>query len=66
MDENGEKLFKKVENTVAKGEIVHCMQFLLFPQCFKKTYAADTLKQVLVWDRVKLKTFLLIDSSAWL
>ena len=31
-----------VENSVGKGEIAHYEQFLLFPQCFQKTYAADT------------------------
>ena len=35
-DENGRKLSKRVENTVGKGEIAHCKQFLLFPQCFQK------------------------------
>ena len=33
---------KWVENTVGKGEIAHYEQFLLFPQCFQKTCAADT------------------------
>ena len=33
---------KKVENTVGKGEIARNEQFLLFPQCFQKTWAADT------------------------
>ena len=33
-DENGGKFFKRVENTVGKGEIAHNEQFLLFPQCF--------------------------------
>ena len=36
-DENGRKFFKRVENTVGKGEIAHYEQFLLFPQCFQKT-----------------------------
>ena len=40
--ENGKKLFKRVENTVGKGEIAHYEQFLLFPQCFQKTCTADT------------------------
>ena len=35
-DENGIKLFKRVENTVEKGEIARYEQFLLFPQCFQK------------------------------
>ena len=34
-DENGERLFKKEENTVGKGEIV-------FPQFFQKTCTAGT------------------------
>ena len=33
---------KWVENTVGKGEIARCEQFLLFQQCFQKTCAADT------------------------
>ena len=35
-DENGRELFKRVENTVGKGEIARYEQFLLFPQCFQK------------------------------
>ena len=31
-----------IENTVGKGEIARYEQFLLFPQCFQKTYTADT------------------------
>ena len=30
------------KNTVEKGEIARYEQFLLFPQCFQKTSAADT------------------------
>ena len=41
-DENGRKLSKRVENTEGKGEIARYEQFLLFPQCFQKTYTADT------------------------
>ena len=37
-----EKFSKRVENTAGKGEIALCEQFLLFPQCFRKTYTADT------------------------
>ena len=33
-DENGKMIYKRVENTVAKGEIARYEQFLLFPQCF--------------------------------
>ena len=41
-DENGRKISKWLENTVGKGEIALYEQFLLFPQCFQKTYTADT------------------------
>ena len=41
-DENGRKFSKWVENIVGKGEIAHNEQFLLFPQCFQKTFTADT------------------------
>ena len=41
-DENGRKFSQRVENTVGKGEIARYEQFLLFPQCFQKTYTADT------------------------
>ena len=41
-DENGRKFFEWVENTVGNGEIARFEQFLLFPQCFKKTSTADT------------------------
>ena len=40
-DESGRMFFKRVENTVGKGEIARYEQFLLFPQCFQKTYNAD-------------------------
>ena len=40
--ESGEKLSKRIENTVGKGEIARYEQFLLFPQCFLKTCTADT------------------------
>ena len=41
-DENGNEFSNRVENTVGKGEIARYEQFLLFPQCFKKTCTADT------------------------
>ena len=41
-DENGNEFSNRVENTVGKGEIARYEQFLLFPQCFKNTYTADT------------------------
>ena len=40
-DDNGRKFSKRVENTEGKGEIARYEQFLLFPQCFQKTYTAD-------------------------
>ena len=39
---NGRKFSKWVENTVGKGEIARYEQFLLFPQCFQKTFPTDT------------------------
>ena len=41
-DENGRKLSKWVENNVGKAEFACYKQFLLFPQCFQKTFTADT------------------------
>ena len=52
-DENGRKLSKWVENTGRKGEIARYEQFLLFSQCFQKTFTADTKKPGLVWERFK-------------
>ena len=40
--ENGRKFSKSVENAVGKGEIARNEQFLLFPQCVKKIFTADT------------------------
>ena len=37
-NENGGNLYKKEENTVGKGEIARCEQFLLSPQCFQDLY----------------------------
>ena len=45
-DENARKFSKWVENSVGKGEIAHYEQFLLFPQCFQKTFTADTFSTV--------------------
>ena len=50
-DENSGKFFKRIENTVGKGEIARCEQFLLFPQCFQKTFTSDREKPGLVWER---------------
>ena len=49
-DENGRKLFKRVENTVGKGEIARYEQFLLFPQCFQKACFPGASKGVIVWE----------------
>ena len=46
--ENGRKFSNKVENSVGKGEIARYEQFLLFLQCFQKTFTADTKKQGIV------------------
>ena len=40
-DENGRNFSKDLENIVGKGEIARYEQFLLFPQCFQKTYTTD-------------------------
>ena len=37
-----ESFFERVESTGVKGEIPRYQQFLLFPQCFRKAYMADT------------------------
>ena len=37
---------------MGKGEIARYEQFLLFPQCFQKTFTADMEKLGLVWERV--------------
>ena len=42
LDENVRKISKWIKNIVGKGEITHYEQFLLFPQCFQKTYTTDT------------------------
>ena len=34
-------IFNRVENIVEKGEIAHYEQFLLLPQCFQKSTAAE-------------------------
>ena len=52
-DENGSKLSKRVENTVAKGEIACYEQFLLFPQGFLEACFTGASKGVIVWEWVK-------------
>ena len=59
-DENGRNFSKRVENTDGKGEIAHHEQFLLFPQCFQKTYTADTQKQELDLERVNAQLWCII------
>ena len=44
---------KRVENTVEKGEIARCEQFLLFLQCFQKACFPGASKGVIVWEWVK-------------
>ena len=51
-DENGTKLSEPVENTVGKGEIARCEQFLLFLQCFQKACFLGASKGVIVWEWV--------------
>ena len=52
-DRNGRKFSKWVENTMEKGEIACCEQFLIFPYCFQKTYILQTSKNSgLVCERV--------------
>ena len=53
-DENGRKLFKRVENTVGKGEIARYEQFLLFSQCFQKACFPGASKGVIVWEWVNI------------
>ena len=56
-DENSRKFYKRVENTVGKGEIARYEQFLLFPQCFQKACFPGASKSVIVWEWVlKVKT----------
>ena len=60
-DENCRKYYRRVENTVGKGEIVHYEQFLLFPQCVQKISTADAKKPGLIWERVKLHLDVMTD-----
>ena len=41
-DKKMEESLKRVENPMGKGEIARYEQFLLFPQCYRKTCTADT------------------------
>ena len=41
--DDSDRMFSKwVEYSLGKGEIAWYEQFLLFPQCFQKTFTADT------------------------
>ena len=53
-NENGEKISKKVENTVGKGEIARYEQFLCFPVFSKYMYLHSRYvkKQGLIWEGV--------------
>ena len=55
-DESDRKFSKWEENAVVKGEIARYDQFLLFPQCFEKTYNTDTENPEYVWERVNIPT----------
>ena len=46
------KFFKRVENTVGKGEIARYEQFLLFPQCFLKACFPGASIGAIVWEWV--------------
>ena len=46
-DKNGRKLFKRVENTVRKGEIARDEQFLLFPVFSKGLFPKGRQKVLL-------------------
>ena len=53
LKKNGSKLSKGVEKNVGKGEVAHCKQFFLFPQCFRKDCFPEVSKSVIVleWDK---------------
>ena len=44
-NEYGRKFSKRIENTVAKGEIARYEQFLLFPQCFQRHVLQPNINQ---------------------
>ena len=57
-NEYDRKSSKRAENTVGKGDIACYEQFLPFPECFPKTCSADMRNPGLVWERVKIKSYL--------
>ena len=38
---------------MAKGEVAHHEQFLLLPQCFQTSAAAEASESFCMWERVK-------------
>ena len=48
-----ESSLQKPEKTVEREEIARYEQFLLFPQCFQKTFTTNTKKPKFVWERIK-------------
>ena len=49
----------RVENIVGKGENAGYQHFLLFPQYFQKPSHLGSLKVGIVWERVKLRIYML-------
>ena len=47
--ENLKIVLGRVENIVGKGENAGYQHFLLFPQCFQKTFYTGSLKGGIVW-----------------
>ena len=45
----------RVENIVAKGEIVHYERFLLLSQCFQGSPIGEAPVSVCMWERLNLK-----------
>ena len=43
LDENDKKFFKRVQNTIGKGEVAHYEQFLLFPHGYKTLWEKEKL-----------------------
>ena len=56
----GRKLSIRVENTEGKREIAHYEQFLLFPQCFQKTFTAERIEKGLFGKGLKGSSYTLI------
>ena len=63
---------KRVENSVAKGEIAHYEHLLLYPYCFQKSSAADVstsgkglTKSVIYEFNNKIAINLMVSSLTW-